>query len=190
MYLRPLYESPTVGFVKVYDPDTGLLVAATSIVVTVRLASNYNDSIAGTFTAEATDITGVYKIQVLETGDLTPGVHYYWRAVVTVETQVDVAIGEFALGPPNGGGVVATDAGNTTTTFKVAGFFADGATALGDSLANDGFNGSLISLHMGSYYGSQIRRVTDFVLSTGFITVDEALPTIPADGTPFNLVTF
>lgn len=189
MYLRPTYETPTVGFVQVYDPDTQLLVAADSIVVTVRLASSFNTSVTGTFTADATDITGIYKITIADVTDLTPCVHYYWRATVTVGTRVDVATGEFALGPPVAGGIVVADAGNTATTFKVAGLFADGSLTLSDPNVNNNFDGSLIALHVAVFSGSRIRKVVDYDWTTGFITVDEAFSVTPADDTPFTLIT-
>jgi len=188
MYLRPIYEVPTVGFFNVYDPDTGELVAADSVVVTVRLAGAANTSVTGTFTADPTDITGVYKVQV--SADFVPNVHYYWRAVVTVGSRVDVVTGEFAFGPPTAGGAVAADAGNTSTTFKIAGFMADGNTPIDDFTSGDDFDGCLIVIHFGTFVGAQIRRVTGYDASTRFITVDAALPATPADGVPFSLVSY
>lgn len=90
------------------------------------------------------------------------------------EDQRVIVVTELARGAV--AGTVQSDAGNTATTFK---------TNL--TGADDVYNDRLLVFTTGSLAG-QVRKATDFVNSTDFITVGSAFTAAPSAGDKFVLI--
>jgi hypothetical protein len=137
-----------------------------------------------------TDIgTGIYKVTVDVDTVITNAHHMsvFWGYVsATIGGVVqNTPITPFRFSPGRDGGSVATDAGNTATTFKVT---PAGAGLLLTTQTDDAAD-ALLVFTTGSNAG-QVKKVTAFNTGTVFVTVDGAFTNTPAAGDAFILVNF
>ncbi len=134
---------------------------------------------------------GVYKVTSDVTTLISTGAHAgtFWGFVTAIVSGVTktVPITPFRFVPGTDGGKVAADGSNSATSFKVS-IASYGAGNLLTTQTDDAAK-ALIRFISGDLAG-QIRKVTAWNSSTGFLTVDAAFTGAPSAGDGFLLVNY
>jgi len=135
-------------------------------------------------------LTGVYHLRVDPVGAAAAGMHTstFWPLVTVVVSGLTrkIPLDSFCFVPGIDGGRVALDGSNSATSFKVT-RAGDGAGAVLDTTDDAAKN--LLRFVSGALAG-QIRKITAYNSSTGFVTVDAAFTTTPSDDDAFVLVSY
>lgn len=160
------------------SPTTGD--ASSASATTIRVFEDANDTAILTPTAtERTSQTGNYRVQVdcTTANGFEVGKSYNVVASVTVSgVSAKAVLATFVLGPPIYYATVATDGGNSATTFK---------TTLAEAVS-DYWKDALLVFLTGSLAG-QVKKVTAFNPTTDFVTT-AAFTGTPSSGDQFMLV--
>jgi len=184
-------RNPVIAIIVVTDAD-GAAVAADATPLAYLMEEEGGALTGSEFGLAVTSIdTGVYKVTVTINTLIPYGAHAgtFWGYVTAIVSGITktVPITPFVFVPGRDGGKVAADGSNSATSFKVS-IASYGAGDLLTTQTDDAAK-ALIRFISGSLAG-QIRKVTAWNGSTGFLTVDTAFTGTPSAGDGFLLVNY